>query len=129
MYFHNITPSALTATLNIGDVVINMDTTNFSPSGYVYIQGNVCQYTGITPTQLTGVTGVQGTANIGMIVEQIYLIPSDANRTFKFELQLPYNQTCSFYLSDFRFDNTLASYFQLLGDDTPDNNFLRIKYI
>lgn len=129
IYFNNILPSSLTADVAIGDVVINMDTTNFSNTGYVYVQGNVCKYTGKTPTQLTWVTGVLCPARIGMKVEQIYLIPNDANRTFKFELQLPYNQTCSFYLSDFRFDNTLTSYFQLLGDNTADNNFLRIVYV
>ena len=66
----------VTGEVNVGDGIIETDTTNLLPAWYVLIAGDIIKYTSKTETELTGVTGILKTYLIWDTLEQIYEIPT-----------------------------------------------------
>lgn len=121
--------SPTTWQVNIWDASISIDTSNFSASWYAMLWGNIFQYTWITPTTLTWVTWVIGNFVEWTLVEQVFIIPSDADRSFRVTNILPKNIGLWFPNQDNKFDVSANAYFSIIPDtNSTDNNFIYIPW-
>lgn len=83
IFFYNPVFVSLSADANIGDVVLNLDTTNYLSAGTVCINENLITYTGKTSTQLTGVSGIQMKHLGGDTVAQVFERPTNLYKNYK----------------------------------------------
>lgn len=67
----------LTAQADIGDNIIEMDTTNVLSSGYGLLGGDIINYTAKTSTEIQGVTGITDSHLVGDRFIQLYTLPTD----------------------------------------------------
>jgi hypothetical protein len=72
--------SVLGADFNIGDTTMTCDTTFLLPAGYVLVGGEIFKYTGVSSTQLLGVTGGTIKHLATEKVAQLYEIPADCEK-------------------------------------------------
>lgn len=92
---------SMTATIGGTELYVS-DTTWFATSGYLFVEGNIIQYTGVTATQFTGITttnGIEYAHNEGTRVSQLYELPTD----FSYSLELRYNRQLA--LNFVQYDN------------------------
>lgn len=83
-FFYNPTAPTLTTSASIGDVILNVDTSNLSASGWVLIEGQVIKYSGKTASTLTGLSpAVQLPIDGGTTVFQVFQLPVDLNKPFE----------------------------------------------
>ena len=89
---------------NIGDTVLNTsDTSQYPSAGYVYIMGNIIQYTGKTSNTLTGIpaTGVRSIQypyTAGTAIKIVFQAPSTYNQLTR----LIYNNSVAITPRDYR---------------------------
>lgn len=81
-FYDFVTPRPLGAPLSVIDINMTLKSSEYLPAWYVYIVWDVIQYTGNTWTTLTGLTGTLTTHKLWDVVEQIYPVPADADRSF-----------------------------------------------
>ena len=83
IFFYNPVSGTLNADANIGDVTIDIDTTNYLTSGTVCINENCISYTGKSATQLTGVTGILMKHYAGDDVYQVFERPVNLYKNYE----------------------------------------------
>jgi len=81
-FYDFVTPRPLGAPLSVIDWNMTLKSSEYLPAWYVYIVWDVIQYTGNTWTTLTGLTGTLTSHKLWDVVEQIYPVPADADRSF-----------------------------------------------
>ena len=130
-YITLASPTKTTVAVVITDTEISFNTTNFTSSWYVMIEGDVIQYTGKSDTQITGVTGIDTTHALSKQVEQVYLIPATAWKIFWLEYvttEIPNSQTFVNEI-DFRSDKDFNKYYTVVGNnDSISSQFINIHW-
>lgn len=122
--------SPTTSAVTAGDAFVSVDTTNFSSSWYAIIWWNIFNYTSINPTALVTTTGIIGNFPEWTLVEQVYLVPADVDRSFRLVRILQWNQSREFPNMDNKFDTTASAYFSILPDtQSTENNFVYIPWV
>jgi len=140
LYISNVKDQKTTAAINVWDTTISVAADDFDTSGFVYINGNVIQYTGKTATTLTWVTQIQTAHESGSVVKQIYKVPSGAS--VPFQLQYVPRRWATYHNSqyfdrngenfveyiDFKNPKDLPQYYTIIGDDfTQDQQYVLIE--
>lgn len=127
IFINNVAWLPTTNEVNSWDVFVAMSTVNFQASWYAMIWGNIFSYTWITPTALTWVSWIIWDFPAWTLVEQVYLVPSEADRSFALRIIKKNNTTFNVENQDNKFDPSAFAYFEILPDtQSSDNNFLYI---
>jgi hypothetical protein len=110
------------------DTEITLTTTYLQSAGYMYINGDIIQYTGKSATQITGVTGIDSAQKSGEEIKQAYLVPSTAHKGFDLKMIKNGSETLIPFLDD-RAEKDIPLYYTLVIDDTTGNEFIVIEGI
>lgn len=114
--------------ITTSDTEITLTTTYLSSAGYIYIKGDIIQYTGKTATQITGVTGIASDKKAWDTVKQAYLLPSTAYKGFDLKMVKDNKETIIPFLDD-RAEKDIPLYYSLVIDDSTGNEFIVIEGI
>ena len=74
-----------TELVNVWDTEISTETANLNPTWFVLLWGDIIQYTGITSTQLTWVSGITTEHYVWDKIIQVYPVPANFETMMKME--------------------------------------------
>ena len=84
----NAQDTYLSVGANITDNTLTVSSTaNFQPSGYLWINGDIVSYSGLTSTQFTGCSQLGFVWISGTRIAQLYTIPTDSAQIL--EMRVP----------------------------------------
>ena len=101
-FYQNILSTSLTADATVwGTTLTVAETTDYPTSGYLWIQGDIVTYTGLTSTSFTGVTGIDYAHLSWTRVYPAFLLPTDYMSTIEVNynnsLPIPYKASKQIY--------------------------------
>lgn len=111
----------------VTDTEITLTTTYLSDSGYIYVNGDIIQYTAKTATQITGVTWISVAHKAGEIAKQAYLLPTDAYKWFDLKIMKDSYEKVIPFLDD-RAVKDKPLFWTLVFDDTTENEFIVVDW-
>ena len=110
------------------DTEITLTTTFLEDAGYMYVNGDIIQYTAKTATQITGVTGISTDQKAWEQIKQAYMLPSIAYKGFNLKMVKNGADTPIDFIDD-RANKDISLYYTIVFDETTSNEFIVIEWI
>lgn len=134
-FYDIVRPKALGAPLSVSDTTMTLVSSSYQPSGYVYIWWDVIYYAVNSWIDLQNITWQLTNHNLWDAVEQIYLMPADADRSFTLyeldrygaEIEVPYANSIHGMSQLVNYAVNVADTFWTVVNDSVGNNYLLIR--
>ncbi len=124
VFYTAVPTTTLSADVELTDITISFNTSDFASSGVLYIWWEIIPYSGKTATEVSGVSSLISTHNIWDTVYQLFTLPSDISKAFTLRRTDSMSNMREVDYQDNRFQPSYREYYSIVTSNAWVNYLL-----